>query len=160
MFFRAGMSVNVGQSNHGKPWLLTSTSQRHSVQNPGTRRYCFLLSVLPEKCGHFLWLLRAKLLDYAAHFLKKCDGICGIFMQFYAMKLRELGKTAVWWWVCNVLMMSRGIITSLHSIPMAIVKWSELYCQSDHSVTMMKWQNSVYPRSQCADINLTHDVQQ
>ena len=45
----------------------------------------------------FLWLLRAKILDYAARFLKKCDGICGIFMQFYAMKLRELAKTAVWW---------------------------------------------------------------
>jgi hypothetical protein len=30
----------------------------------------------------------------AALFLKKCDEICGIFMQFYAMKLRELAKIA------------------------------------------------------------------
>jgi hypothetical protein len=36
------------------------------------------------------WL---KVLDYAARFLKKCNEICRIFMQFYAMKLRELAKT-------------------------------------------------------------------
>jgi hypothetical protein len=39
-------------------------------------------------------LLRPKILDYAARFLKKCDEICGIFMQFYGMKLRELSKIA------------------------------------------------------------------
>jgi len=39
-----------------------------------------------------LFLLGAKILDYAAHFLKKCDGI---FMKFYARKLREPAKTAV-----------------------------------------------------------------
>ena len=50
-----------------------------------------------RKMQSFLWLLQAKILDYAARFLKKCDRICGIFMQFYAMKLRELAKTAVWW---------------------------------------------------------------
>ena len=32
------------------------------------------------------------MLDYAARFLKKRDEICGIFMQFHAMKLRELAK--------------------------------------------------------------------
>lgn len=35
----------------------------------------------------------AKILDLAARFLKQCNEICGIFMQFYAMKLRELAKT-------------------------------------------------------------------
>ena len=35
-----------------------------------------------------------KSLDYAARFLKRCDGICRIFMQFYVMKLRDLAKTA------------------------------------------------------------------
>jgi hypothetical protein len=38
--------------------------------------------------------LRPQSLDYAARFLKKCDEICGIFMQFYSMKLRELAKNA------------------------------------------------------------------
>jgi hypothetical protein len=42
----------------------------------------------------FFVLLRQKILDYAARFLKKCDEICGIFMPFYAMKLRELAKVA------------------------------------------------------------------
>ena len=45
----------------------------------------------------FLWLLQVKILDYVACFLKKCDGICRIFMQFYVMKLQEFAKTAVWW---------------------------------------------------------------
>ena len=33
-----------------------------------------------------------KILDYAARLLKKCDEICGIFMQFYLMKLCLLAK--------------------------------------------------------------------
>lgn len=33
----------------------------------------------------------------AARFLKKCNRICKIFMQFYAMKLQEYAKIAVWW---------------------------------------------------------------
>jgi len=35
-------------------------------------------------------LLQVKILDYAACFLIKCDGICRIFMQFSVMNLQKL----------------------------------------------------------------------
>ena len=51
-------------------------------------------SGLVDILHHYPVQLRAKIVDCAARFLKNCDGICGISMQFYAMKLRELAKIA------------------------------------------------------------------
>lgn len=42
-----------------------------------------LNTVLPESSG----LQEAEIVDYAALFPQKCDGLCRIFIQFYAMKL-------------------------------------------------------------------------
>ena len=80
-FFRAG----VEEPNRGFMWF----------EQPVHTSAMATWSVSPSR-KVFLWLLWAKILDYAARFLKKCDGIFEIYMQFYAMKLRELAKIVVW----------------------------------------------------------------
>jgi len=50
--------------------------------------------ISPSRKVFFCGLLRTKICDYVARFLKKYDGICRIFMNFYAMKLQELSKMA------------------------------------------------------------------
>lgn len=47
-----------------------------------------LNTVLPESLG----LQEAEIADYAALFPQKCDGLCRIFIQFYAMKLWKFAK--------------------------------------------------------------------
>lgn len=47
-----------------------------------------LNTVLPESLGS----QEAEIADYAALFPQKCDGLCRIFIQFYAMKLWKFAK--------------------------------------------------------------------
>lgn len=51
-----------------------------------------------QKNTIFLWLFQAKWIDRVVCFLKKCNGTLKIFMQLYAMDLREFTKIG---WTCR-----------------------------------------------------------
>lgn len=57
----------------------------------------------------------AGIFDHVRRFPRECSEICGIFPQFYAMKLRELAKIAGTWKSCGKFQLSRRKFGNTHT---------------------------------------------